>query len=179
MSLFPINTARGIIGQPVMTYNWEVVIPDPPAVVAPYVASLSVKARSVVIPGVENKGYDTQFGPLVFSHPGRKEYPRRLAMRFLETYNKSVVEAFKLWEQQVLDEEGGTGADEADLKANMWVRMLGPDPEGVQAISGAVHVYNVFPLSVADTSLAYQDDGQVYVNVVMAYNVWEWETWPF
>ena len=167
MSLFPISTARGLIGQPVMAYNWEVVIPDPPSTVVPYVESLSVKARTVAIPG------------FVFTHPGRKEYPRRLDMRFLETYTKSVVEAMKLWTQQVFDEEAGAGIDESNLKANVWIRLLGPDPEGEQAIDGAIHVYEAFPISVANTTLGYNEDGPVMVNVSMAYNIWRWESWPF
>ena len=179
MSLFPITTARGLMGQPVMAYNWEVVIPDPPAAVAPYVDHMSVKARSVVIPGVENQGYETQFGPFIFSHPGRKTYPRKLGLRFEETYVRPIIEALKLWEQQVFDEEKGTGIDEDALKANLWLRLLGPNPEGEQAIKGAIHVYDVFPINVADTPLGYGEDGQVFVNVTMAYNVWRWESWPF
>ena len=179
MSLFPITRARGLLGQPVMAYNWEVVIPDPPAVVAPYVEQLSLKARSVVIPGVENQAYDTQFGPFVFTHPGRKTYPRRLDLRFEETYFRPVIEAFKLWQQQVFDEEAGVGVDEDALKANLWVRFLGPNPEGVQAIDGAIHVYSVIPVNIANIPLGYSDDGQVFVNVTMAYNVWRWESWPF
>ena len=179
MSLFPITTARGLMGQPVMAYSWEVVIPDPPAVVNPYVEYMSVKARSVAIPGVESKGYDTQFGHFVFTHPGRKEYPRRLNLRFEETYIRPVIEALKLWQQLVLDEETGVGVDEGALKANLWVRLLGPNPEGEQAIDGAIHVYDVFPINVADTPLGYSEDGQIFVNVTMAYNVWRWESWPF
>lgn len=179
MSLFPITTARGLTGQPVMAYNWEVVIPDPPSVVSPYVESMSLKARSVVIPGVEDQGYDTHFGPFVFTHPGRKTYPRRLAMRFEETYVKPVIEALKLWQQQVFDEEAGAGVDEGALKANLWVRLLGPDPEGKQAIEGAIHVYDVFPINVADVTLGYDSDAQIFVAVIMAYNVWRWEAWPF
>ena len=179
MSLLPIATARGLLGQPVMAYNWEVVIPDPPAVVGPYVEQMSLKARSVVIPGVENQGYDTQFGPFIFSHPGRKSYPRRLDLRFEETYVKPVLEALKLWEQQVFDEEAGVGIDEGDLKANLWIRLLGPNPEGVQAIEGAIHVYDAFPISIANITIGYGDDGQIFVNVTMAYNVWRWESWPF
>jgi hypothetical protein len=162
-----------------MAYNWEVVIPDPPSVVSPYVELMSVKARSVVIPGVEDQGYDTQFGPFVFSHPGRKVYPRRLDLRFEETYVKPVIEALKLWQQLVFDEEAGAGVNEDALKANLWVRLLGPDPEGRQAIEGAVHVYDVFPINIANITLGYDSDAQIFVAVTMAYNVWRWESWPF
>lgn len=179
MSLVPIARARRLTGQPVMAFNWEVVIPDPPAVVVPYVEHISFKARSVVIPGVAGQGYDTRFGPFVFTHPGRKVYPRRLNIRFEETYVKPVIEAFKLWSQQTFDEEAGAGITEDALKANLWIRLLGPDPEGQQAIEGAAHVYDVFPISVADVPLAYNEDGQVFVTVTMAFNVWRWETWPF
>ncbi len=180
MSLFPISTARGLIGQPVMAFNWEMIIPDPPAVVAPYVQSLSLKVRTAAIPGVQQEGYDTQFGPFVYVHPGRKSYSRRVTLSFEEGYSKPVVEAFKLWSSQILDEEGGIGVDESDNKANMWLRLLGPNPEGnVQGISGAVHVYHAFPFSVNDTALSYSEEGQVMVNVVMAFNVWRWESWPF
>ena len=179
MSLFPITTARGLVGQPVMAHNWEVVIPDPPSVVSSYVTHMSIKARNVMIPGVENQGYDTQFGPFVFVHPGRKTYPRRIDMRFEETYVKPIIEALKLWQQLVFDEEAGAGVDEGALKANMWIRLLGPDPEGEQAIDGAVHVYDVFPINIANTSVGYDADGQIFVGATMAYNVWRWESWPF
>ena len=179
MSLFPITTARGLTGQPVMAYNWEVVIPDPPSVVSPYVEHMSVKARSVVVPGVEGQGYDTHFGPFVFAHPGRKTYPRRLDIRFEETYVKPIIEALKLWKQLVFDEEAGAGVDEGALKANLWIRLLGPNPEGEQAIEGAVHVYDVFPINVANITLGYDNDAQIFVNVTMAYNIWRWESWPF
>lgn len=179
MSLFPITSARSLTGQPVMAYNWEMVIPDPPEVVVPFTEHISVKARSVVIPGVDMQSYDTRFGPFTFVHPGRKTYPRRMELRFEETYIKPILEAMKLWTQLAFDEESGTGIPEDALKANLWVRLLGPDPEGAQGIPQAMHAYDAFPVSVANVPLAYTEEGQVFVSVTMAFNVWRWETWPF
>lgn len=179
-SLFPISSARGLLGQPIAAYNWEIVFPELPAAVAKYAESLSVKARSVSIPGVQGEGSETNFGPFVFSHPGKKTYPRKLSMTFEEAYSNPVVEALKLWAQLIFDEESGAGAEEEALKSDVWIRLLGPDPEGdPQSFDGAIHVYNAFPVSVPDTSLDYSSDAAIMVSVTMAYNLWRWESWPF
>lgn len=179
MSLFPITAARSLMGQPVLTHGWEVVVPDLPAAVSPYSQSLSLKARSTSIPGQTNQVYETSYGPFIYTHPGKKTYPRRLNIQFEETYVDPVTAALKMWNQLVLDEESGAGELEADLKASIWLRILGPDPEGAPAIAEAVHLYEAFPAGVIDSAMDYRADGQVFVSVEMAYNVWRWETWPF
>lgn len=180
MSLIPISRARGLLGQPVMEFNWEVVIPDPPPVISQYIESLSVKARGAMLPGVQQQGKDTHFGPFVFAHPGKKTYPKLLNMRFEESYTRPVLEALKIWADQSFDEEAGAGAPEDANKSNMWIRILGPNPEAtVQGFTNAMHLYNVFPRNVTDASVNYQGESQLFINAVMAYNVWRWEPWPF
>lgn len=179
MSLFPITRARGLIGQPILAYNWEVVIPNLPSAVSQYAESLSVKARSISMPGVDNAGYETHFGPFVFSHPGKKTYPRRMNITFEEGYSNPVVEAMKLWMQQVFDEQAGAGMSEALLKSDLWIRLLGPGGEGGAEMDGAIHVYEAFPMNVSDTNLDYSSESQIMLSVTMAYNVWRWESWPF
>jgi len=176
--LFPISSARGILGQPVPVYNWEVVIPDPPAALSQDVEGMSIKARDVAVPAVTGEGYDTRFGPFTFTHPGRKSYSRSVGLRFEESYNRPMIRAMKLWMQHIFDEEAGAGIQEGQLKANMWIRLLGPDSEN-EGQAGAIHVYEVFPKGIQDTPLSYAGDGQVFVSVDMGFNVWRWEAWPF
>lgn len=177
MSLFPITVARGLIGQPLMVYSWEVVIPNLPASLGAFSRSLSLKARAVTIPGQQNAEYATHFGPFVFSHPGKKSYPRKINVTFEETYENLVIDAMKRWSRLVFDESTGRGEPEQAQKSDLWLRFLGPNPEG-RGIANAIHAYDVFPVTMPDAMVDYRNDGQLFVDVTFAYNVWEWEPWP-
>ena len=80
----------------------------------------------------------------------------------------------------MMGETSGSGMSEEALKANIWVRLLGPkmEPSGFQ-LTQAIHLYGAFPLNTPDSPLDYSTGSQVFIDVSFTYDYWRYELWPF
>lgn len=179
MSLIPISSARGLLSQPATAYNWEILFTDLPSSVLSSAETLSLRARTTSIPNRSEGTFVTQWGPYEFSHAGRRTYGRKLPVRFIEGYARQILPVINRWSRDIFDEESASGLPLDDLKASIWIRLLGPDPEGTQAFTEAVHVYGVLPDSQQDIGVGYDQSGALYVDVIFAYDWHRWELWPF
>lgn len=179
MALTVIGDARRL-GEPLKKYAWEVVISDPPVGIAlAFVPVMSLRARATSIPGVEIETITTAFGPFQYEIPGRKKYPRRMAIRFEEGYNWPLLPAFVSWMNAGQNETTGAGRRAAALRSNIWLRLLGPGQGRVPQFTQAIHAYNCMPVSVSDSPLDYSASDFVHYDVTFSYDYWRWEAWPF
>jgi hypothetical protein len=159
-----------------LQYRWELVIPDPPAVVLPYALNFSMRVRSTVIPGVEIKSVKSNFGSYEFNIPVGKTYSHQFPVRFEEGYRYSVLPALYEWADAVFSEDGAVGDDVENLLAAIWLRPIQPDPN---VADSAYHFYGVFPSKRQDSGVNYDSPSQVFPDVVFMYDYWRLETWPF
>ena len=176
--LIPVTAARDLLGAPMLQYRWELVIPDPPAVVLPFVLDFSLRARSTVIPGVEIESVKSKWGPFEFNIPIAKKYSQSFPVKFEEGYKFPVLPAIWAWSEAVFSETSGYGLRTDELLANIWLRLLGPGGRSLSTVE-SYHLYNAFPLQHSDSPVAYESAGQVMLDVVFAYDYWRFEPWPF
>jgi hypothetical protein len=178
MSLATIRQVRAL-GEPLKKYTWEIVIPDPPSVALALSFGLVLRARSTSIPGISVEGHLLSCGPFQFQIPCRKTYSRQLGVRFEEGYNWPVLPLFASWFGSIQSETLGGSLSASQLRANLWLRLLGPKLGQVPQFTQAIHAYNVYPLNVNDSPLDYSDAGLVLFDVAFGYDYWRWEAWPF
>ena len=180
MSIVPVKVARNLLGEPLKQYSWEVVIPDPPALLIPVTLGFSIRARGASIPGSGNEAFQTRWGPFTYNHTGKRTYPRRLGLRFEEGYKFPILPMLAFWNDLIFSESTGVGFPQKNLTSNMWIRLLGPEmePTGIQPTS-TIHVYSAFPVEVPDSPLDYASPTQVFYDVTFAYDYWRYELWPF
>jgi hypothetical protein len=176
-ALFPISSARRLLGQPLLGFNWELIVTDPPLAVQPYLERLATRVRVAAVPGRGGQVFDTHYGPYVFTHNGKRTYPRRIALQFDESYEQQVMPVMDLWSRAAFDEESATSEPESSVKANLWLRFIGPDSE--DDFTEAVHMYGAHPAIEADSPLGYNQEAMVVRSVTFAYDWWRWEPWPF
>ncbi len=178
--MFEISEARQL-GKPLLTYQWEILFPDPPIVLLPYTTWFSFRARAATLPGVSNEVFQTKFGPYTFQHAGKKAYSHQLTMRFEEGKNKSVAPLLYLWNMLIMNEVTGGGLPQeslllgANLLSDMFLRLT--DESNDLIFSYQIH--NCFPMRVADVTLDYETANSVMLDVTWSYDWWGMVAFPF
>lgn len=172
--MFPVRLARDLGGTPLLSYSWEFMLLSPPPILIPFMLAFPLRVRSAMFPGVEDRVYQTKFGPITLNHPGKKEFPGEVQMTFEDGTNHPIAPAFYLWHQMIFNEAAGDGWREEMIAASAWLRILLPDEKPFFII----HLHHVYPRRVVDVNLPYDSGKPIEFQVLLQYDNARMEWFP-
>lgn len=152
------------VHNPQRAYEWEVELFGGDS----GVSLLKERAKTISIP---EKSVDTiiiNYKSQKAHYSGRNASPSTVTVTFWDDEDHTVYNYFNNWlENKLTDSEVGGGVTADQYTANMVIRTLGHDSESV---TGAFTLTRVFPTSIGDIQLSYEQSEHVEISVTFSFD---------
>ena len=152
------------LSDPLHQYKWEVFFPLVPGAANP--VPLTYYARSVTIPGRNVETVESWYQGIGVKHAGKTTYPGGAAINFEENQSMTIVNTILAWQNWMNDVD--TGKRTGGYKVDITINQLKND----NSIAGTYVLYNAYPESYADRTLAESSD-LVQLEVTFQYDYWK------
>lgn len=163
MAKTSLNDIRSL-SDPLMSYNWDFVIPNMPG--GGDSRSLTFKAQSTSIPGVQLEPVIVGLHGIEVTYAGRQMFSHTLDVTFLETRDIGTRTAIRNWMELARNQEANSG----DYKANYSteVQMILYDDTGAEVRK--IRMFGVYPSSLQDVAVDGSQGAIVQVAITFSYD---------
>lgn len=174
MADFSINKIQEL-GDIQRTYTWELIIPveNIPGVKGVNSEDLTLRCRSVSIPGRSNDVITSNFGGMEIHYPGRLKFTQPFTITFEEYADRKIAKMIYEWQQLMFDQETGGGSGKG-VKTDVTLKLKNYD--GVTDVKqyGSIKIQNAWPESLAEVSLNYSESSAITYSLTLRYDQWSY-----
>ena len=167
MGQMGVDVLKNNLTNPARTYLWEFEIPAPKGTGSNDV--WFIRAVSAIIPGKSFDDIDINYkGTGGFRVPGRERYSHDFPVTILEGEDKRGFVAINSWQNQIRSIDG-TGEPDSNLKTDGILILL----DNKESSWNRIKLTGIYPKSVGDVELSYDNSTNIKFNVVFSYDRWE------
>lgn len=161
-----IQDIRGV-NNPQRAYEWEVKLYST-EVGSSEMNILTQRAKSVTIPETSVDTIVINYKSRKAHYAGRSASPSTVTIVFWDDEGHTVYNHFKRWmEERLTKSEVGGGVEADRYTSRMVIDMLKHDS---QTVSGQFTLTRVFPISIGDIQLSYDQSEHMEVSVTFSYD---------
>lgn len=154
------------VHNPQRAYEWEIELIGGAAGAG--VSLLKERAKSVAIPETSVDTIVINYKSQKAHYSGRNSSPSTVTVVFWEDEKHTVYNYFKKWmEEKLTDSSVGGGVTADQYTARMVIRMQAHDS---QTTTGEFTLTRVFPISIGDVQLTYDQSEHMEVSVTFSFD---------
>lgn len=151
--------------EPARLYLWTIDLVPPGA---SDVESLTLQARTVSLPGIENNEIVIPYMNSEFYIPAKRTW-ETLDIGFMENENGIITKTFYDWSNRIYNVEGyGEGGYQSDYKSRLDITPLTVKGEEIAQWI----VYGCWPKTITAIDLDYESDAPMIVTVTFRFDYW-------
>lgn len=139
------------IKDPLLLYNWGLVIPNIPGGGNAY--QMTLRCQTTAIPGLQNEPALVQLRGMELNYAGRPVYSHNLPITYLEARDMETRQSILRWMYMARDFRNNTGNYKEDYAVDCSLELY----DDVGNVIRTIKLYGVFPLTLDD--LATESSG--------------------
>jgi len=137
---------------------------------------LTLRAKSVSIPGRSIEPIETWFYGHKQKHAGRAAFPNQINVQFEETEDQKILKTFYAWFQQIhnVNPLNAFGTLSTTFMKRQYVKriLLSMQKYNGEETKNSIEFVNAFPETMADVSLDMTGNEAVKFDITFSYDYW-------
>ena len=173
---FSIGAVGKRLGDIQRTYTWELLLTPPSVISDSTEEEITIRCRSVVIPGRSQEFITSNFMGMEQFFPGRVKFTNPFNITFEEFEDRKIAQLLWKWQQILFDTTtgGGSGNVKKESVAQSCILQL-LDYQGLKVPQyGKIQINNAWPESVAEVPMSYAESTALQYTLALRYDTWEY-----